>query len=98
MNLPWDDPLVSRGDKITVVSSRANLKITINYNIDFDDGLSQLTRYFVTKMVDSDGLKWTQLDRAGLGFGHNLGTVWSFFVVYWGERYANDKSLNIEVV
>ena len=32
----------------------------------------------MTKVVDSDGLKWTQLDRGGLVFGHNLGTVWSF--------------------
>ena len=32
-------------------------------------------------MVDSDGLKWTQLDRAELVLGHNLDTVWSFLWV-----------------
>ena len=57
------------------------MKITINYSIDFNDVFSQMARIFVTKMVDSDGLKWTQLDRAGLGFGHNLDTVWSFLWV-----------------
>ena len=32
-------------------------------------------------MVDSDGLKWTQMDRGGLEFGHNLDTVGSFLWV-----------------
>ena len=32
-------------------------------------------RLIVTKMVDLDGLKWTQLDRAGLVRGHNLDIV-----------------------
>ncbi len=54
------------------------MQITTTYNIDFDDGLSQLARVFVTKMVESDGLKWTLFDRGGLVFGHNLDTVWSF--------------------
>ena len=51
------------------------MKVTTTYNIHISDRSSQLTRYFVTKMVDSDGLKWTQLDRSGLVFGHNLDTV-----------------------
>ena len=64
--------LVSRGGKITGVSSRANLKVTTTYNVDIQDGFSQLARVFVTKMVDSDGLKWTQLDR-GTGVWSQLG-------------------------
>ena len=59
------------------------MKVTTTYNVDIQDDFSQLTRYFVTKMVDSDGLKWTQVDRVGLGFGHNLDTVWSLLLV-WG--------------
>ena len=35
------------------------------------------------RWVDSVGLKWTQLNRVGLLFGHNLDTVWSFLWV-WG--------------
>ena len=54
------------------------MQIITIYNVDFDEGFSQLSRYFVTKRVDSDGLKWTQLDRVGLVFGHNLVTLWSF--------------------
>ena len=31
---------------------------------------------------DQDGgLRWTQVDRSGLVFGHNLDTVWSFLWV-----------------
>ena len=78
----WDDPLVSRGDKITVVSSRANLQITTIYSIDFNDVFSQLTRYFVTKRVDSDGHSWTG---SGLVFGHNLDY---YLVIFVGERIA----------
>ena len=69
----------SRGDKITGVSSRANLKVTTNHSVSFDDGFSQLAWYFVTKMVDSDGLKWTKLDSGGLVRGHILDNLWSFF-------------------
>ena len=58
------------------------MQITTNYNVEFDDVFSQSAQCFVTKMVDSDGLKWTQLDRAGLVFGHNMDTVGSFL----GER------------
>ena len=58
---------------------------TINYNIEYDDGFSQFTRCFVTKVVDSDGLKWTQLDSAGLGFGHNLDTIWTLFGHFLGK-------------
>ena len=57
------------------------MKVATTYNIDIGDGFSQLARYFVTKIVDSDGLKWTQLDRGGLVFGHNLDTVWSLLWV-----------------
>ena len=57
------------------------MQITTNHNFDIGDVFSQLARYFVTKMVDSDGLKWTQLDRSGLVFGHNLDTFWSFLWV-----------------
>ena len=61
--------------------SRAIGETKIIRGICFNVGFSQLARCFVTKMVDSDGLKWTQVDRAGLVFGHNLDTVWSFLWV-----------------
>ena len=45
------------------------MKVTITYNIDFNDRFSQLSRCFVTKMVDSDGQGWTGVWSQ---FGHFL--------------------------
>jgi hypothetical protein len=54
---------------------RRNHRTKPTYDNHIWHGFSQLARYFVTNGVDSNGLKWTQLDRLGLVRGHNLDIV-----------------------
>ena len=75
----------SRGDKITVVSSRANLKVTTTYSGDFDDGFSQLTRVF----FDQDGgLRWTEVDTGRQGWTDVWSQVGHCLVIFVGVRFA----------
>ena len=39
-------------EQSSVCGKDENLQITTIYNIEFDDGFSQFTRYFVNRMVD----------------------------------------------